>query len=592
MRRFAAGYLGISRMEALDPVIALFLEALAQEIHKIAGEIDSMGNRLLDKLSSILIPDENTVAKPAYTVLHAVPLETLLDISVETAFTYASSYRELSFYPVCNTRIYKGDVRYFIHNGSIFFIDKDLIRNCLTRSGKKKPYPENSFWIGLELSPEIKNLTNLSFYIDFHGTDNKKKYLDLLSCMVWEIQGQTIAMEKGLFSMENVSENGNVFDLFSIDDFSRKINHKVKEDFDIHFLTVKGNFDIDNKQEVFPGELKEDFSQTITSKFTGSFLWLKISCPQVFSPEIIETMQLNINVFPVVNKCLHSRTFEINKSIPFIPLKTEENETFLSVHSVYDSSGKRYYDIPLRESEKESFGIYSLNRGGFERYNGRDAREYLISAIDLLSAEQSSFLGNEFDLKNDLKKTAEKVNELIRHLNQVLSDSMKRYEVENYMLLNQSTEEETYFVEYWTTFASEANGISGGSAFSSENLPVCTDSLITLFPTCSGKEAPLLTDKCSLYKRSLSVNRLLVTNEDIRNFCIGKFSHLFKNIQVRNGFVENENSETGFIRVTDVYLISRKEMGKYVEQEGVNFFRQILEKNSPATFNYRVFIEN
>ncbi|MDR1437285.1 MAG: hypothetical protein LBI65_04110 [Candidatus Symbiothrix sp.] len=585
MIRPAAGYSNPGRPETPDPAVTLFLESLAQEIYRISGEIDDMGKRLLDKLASILIPDENTVAHPAQAILHAVPREPMLEITAETAFTCTSSRREFSFYPVCNTRIYQGGARYFVHGGTIYLMDDDLSRNCLTRSGKKKSSRKNSFWIGLELSPEMKNLANLSFHIDFQGTDNRKKYLELLSCLEWEVQGQAISMEKGLFSEENGCENPP--DMFSAYDFSRKINRSIKEELDVHFLTVKADFDITGRRETFPGELREDFPETLTAKFTDPLLWLKVNCPQTFSPEIIETVQLNINVFPVVNRQLHSLIFETGNSLPIIPLKTEENESFLSVCSVHDSRGKYYYDIPSGNPETEPSGIYFLSRGGFERYNERDAREFLVSAISLLSGEQPSFSWNE----SGPEKAGEKLNELIKHLKQALSASSRR-EVENYMLFDRSREDEIYFVEYWTTFASEANGIPAGSIFSTENASLYPQSLISLSPSCSGKDAPLAADKNSLYGKTLSTNRLLVTNEDIRDFCTKKFGTLFRDVRVRNGFVENGDSPAGFTRVTDVYLIPRQETGKYAEQEGGLFFRQMLEKNSPATFKYRVFIEN
>ncbi|GHT42020.1 hypothetical protein FACS189437_09620 [Bacteroidia bacterium] len=179
MRRFATTYFAINRSELLDPVVSLFLESMAEEVYKIAGEIDNLENRIVNRLSNMLVPDTDTIAKPAHAILHASPTESRLELTTSTEFYYSGydkNKNRLSFYPVCNTRLYKGDIRYFVCNGLLYATGSDQLRTPVTGNGRKELLAAHSFWIALELDPAVENLSGLSFYIDFQGVYNKNEY--------------------------------------------------------------------------------------------------------------------------------------------------------------------------------------------------------------------------------------------------------------------------------------------------------------------------------------------------------------------------------------------------------------------------------
>jgi hypothetical protein len=587
MRRFAADFSGIYRTELLDPLVTLFLESFGEEIYRIAGEIDNLENRLLDKLSTILVPDIETIAKPACTILHARPAESLLDITTLTEFQHSG----FSFYPVCNTRIYKADVRYFIHNGWLGAVGDDQTRTVITGNGRKEQAAKNSFWIGLEVDAALENLSGWSFYLDFHGVSNPEKYLNLLPYTTWKIGGETVSMEKGLFAVQEQAAN-EVLELFAGYDFSNKINRSVKNKYDSHYLTVTKDFDIRDKREIFPEALKTAFSPAIVGNFNQSLVWLEVHCPLGFTPEIIHSLQISINTFPVVNKQLVSKTVDINRIVPVIPLNTGRNESFISVLSLSDSSGKHYYDIPVKETGTTEYGIYSLRRGGCERYNVRDAMEYLSGLVHSLSGEASAFFKDQNDVKNDLKKIEWKVNGLVRQLNQVIAETRDRYEVENYILIDpEETDRNTFFVQYWVTHSTDAHVVHAGNYFHPvSQLPVHPASVVNLLPAQGGKQAPLGTEKSSMYKQSLSQHCLLITNEDIKTFCNNHFHDFFTDLEIRRGWMESSRLGVGFIRTIDLYMTLRKGLEKQLEQQDGNYFEQLLRAHSPVTSKYRIFI--
>lgn len=592
MRRFATDYMGISQIELLDPIVCLFLESLGEEIYKISGEIDNMETRILDKLSAMLISDINAITKPGHCILHATSQESCLPINTTTEFyyEYGSKGKKHSFFPVCNTTIYNGDVNYFIYKGLFYTVDKEQYKNLIARSDRREYFPDNSFWIGLELDENITNLKGLSFYIDFNTVYNKEEYLKQLSYTVWKIQETVVATQKGIHSVNDKYDN-DTLELFSHYDSSNRINKIVKNKYNSNFFSIKDNIDISNKREIFPRKLESYFDSNLKNKFKNPLIWIEITCPGGFTSEIINSLQICINAFPVVNKKLISKTEEVKNTTPIIPLFTDKNEAFLSVHSLIDSTGKQYYDIPVNETSQSSYGTYSLRRGGCERYSIREAREYLINIINQLEGGASSFFRSKNDIKADLKKIQLDINQVIRNLNRIVTTTNNRYEIGNYILIEPDKESEIFFIEYWITTFNLPNNVKTGSALKAEfGTPVNPSSVIILSPVIKGEYAPEKKEKYQTYKNSLTKHQLLVTNEDIKDFCKKEFNEFIDDVHIRKGLVESPGK--GFINTIDVYLKPHKNFQDHIGRENKIYFEQQLIKVSPATFNYRVFINN
>ncbi|WP_156032910.1 type VI secretion system baseplate subunit TssF [Prevotella sp. 10(H)] len=591
MRQFAANLSGVNQTELLDPVINLFLESLSEEIYKIAGEIDNIENRILDKLSSILVPTLDTIAKPAYCIMHASSQNVVTDITAQSGFQYYNGKQNLSFYPVCNTRVYNGRIAYFIHKESVYTIERDLSRTLYYRSHQKNSPDKNNFWIGLDLNENIENICGLSFYFDFHGVFDKDKYLNLLPHTTWSIQGKKIPVSKGIFSSKDEYENITL-ELFAHNDLSNKINKSVKKHYNNCFLSIDKDCFIKDKKEPFPKELTDSFPENLSTGINKPLVWIKVTCPQEIAPEMIDLIQLDINAFPVVNKGFVSKIIRIKKTTPVIPLDTGNGESFISVHNVIDSSGKRYYDFPVKNTSTQSYGVYALRRGGIEHYDRRDAREYLINVINDLNREITSFFKDKDSIKNDLKRIETRINRLIRQLNKSLADNKYNYEIKNYLLLDPEKEDEVYFLDYWITNGTQANDIKSGVVFSIlSDMALIPSSIYSLNRTTGGKYAPQASEKEVIYKKNLMSHNLLVTNEDIEKFCTEEFRESVKSVRVSKGFMKSDNPKFGFIETTDVYLLPIETMRDYMNEADKNYYLKALKEKSPATFNYRIFID-
>ncbi|MDR2805001.1 MAG: hypothetical protein LBB85_05065 [Dysgonamonadaceae bacterium] len=585
MRGLAARYLGVSRTELLDPVVNLLLESLSEEVYRIAGTLEAAEDRICDRLTTLLAPDRDAIAQPAHTVLHAAATESVAELTAQTEFRCATN--DLNFYPAVNTRLYGGDVRYFIHNEYLYAVDPDQTYNLLTRSGKKDPALSSTFWIGLALDSSVEELENLSFYIDFHGVYNKEKYLNLLSYARWTIQDRELSFAQGIYSIEDKQEN-DILAFFSAYDVSNRINRQARELYAPHFFTIKNIISLHNK-ELFPQRLKAIFPEHAQNRLTQPLLWLEVFCPSELSPEILDTIRISINAFPAVNKKLVRKTVEINRILPVVPLSTGNGESFLSVASLSDSRGRQYYDIPVNDTENACYGIYSLFHGGYERYGRREAMEFLSGQVDQISGEASFFFRNQSDVNAGLKKMNGEATLLVRYLDKTLSEVKERYEIENYMLVETESDEETCFLSYWTTQGATANNVPQGTRLqASPEALLLPSSIFTLSAVYGGKQAPQSIEKEHAHKKALSQPVLLITNEDVRNFCLTRFKDTISNVEVKKGIMESADPRTGFIRTVDVYLTFRREAEKYM-QDGI-LFAGALKQYSPETYCYRVFI--
>ncbi|MDU1906450.1 MAG: hypothetical protein E6772_16895 [Dysgonomonas sp.] len=592
MRRFAANLFGISHTELLDPVVNLFLESLSEEIFKISSEVDNIENRILNKLSSILVPAIETITQPAHCILHTAAQESIVNVSTQDGFRYIdnSQKQDFAFYPAYNTTVYNGNVAFFIHQESVYTIDRDLSKTLYFRSHQRSLSQENTFWIGLDLDIDIDNIAGMSFYFDLNGVPDKSKYLSLLPYTIWSIGDKKLSINRGGAATPEEYDNITMR-LFSHYDLSSKINESVENFYRHCFLHLTSDCPVQQAKEKFPKELLTHFPENKINSIDKPLIWIKVTCPENIPTDIIGLLQISINAFPVINKERISKITSIKKNIPIIPLNTNNNESFISVCKVSDSEGREYYDVPLADTETRQYGIYSLRRGGIEHYNRRDAREYLVNVVDSLNKEASSFFKDKDSIKHELRRIETQINRLIRQLNKRLSDTKNRYEIENYLLFNPDKENEVYFVDYWITNGVDANHIRPGVHLSMlSDLSLRPSSIYSLSRTTGGKYAPQASEKDQLYKKNIMEHSLLITDDDIQNFCLQEFKESICDVKVSKGFMESNDPKLGFVETTDVYLKPIEGMGSYINDRDRIYYQTSLEEKSPATFNYRIFI--
>lgn len=592
MLSHAAMYYGVGRSELLDPVTRLFIESLGEEVYKVSGELGHMEERILDKLCGMLISDKGVLPLPAYGLLVACPIEPVLNITTISEFYTNTQDQALSFYPAVNTRLYNGTVRYLVQDGLVFSLNRQN-RMLHARGNGGFSLGSHTVFIGLELEDSIQDIEGLSFFVDFKGIYNTKPEIEQLSFSSWKINDVCLPLSAGIYAEKEEYDNPTE-ELFASFDASVRINKIVQEEYKPHFLTVNAPFDITGHKVPFPQKLKEAFGESIANDFRKPLLWVEITFPQSIKSEILQNIQIGINSVPIVNKRLVKQIVEVERSIPVISLYTKDNESFISVGSVSDSQEKRYYDFPSANYDGTATstcrkGIYSLRQGGLERLDMREANDYLRSITSDLDYSVSSFFRNKKEVKADLKQIQMESNKLLRELKNTANETSDHYEPRHYLMLDQQTDTEIYFVEYWVSDNDAVRYLRNGQVLQSD-LPIQSSTAV-VSDYKRGSRAPDRSAKYALYKNTLTDTKLLITDKDIEHFCLDHFRDSVSRVQVRKGIMAAPEGKGGFVLTKDVYLQPKKELKGLLNKDSEDYFRQELSCHSPSTFRYRVFID-
>lgn len=590
MYKNAANLWGVRNIDNFDPLIKLLIEALASEINKLSNEINDIETRLLERMAALLTPDILMTVRPAHMVLHAQPLEEKTSIDKKMGFYYENiSKNYLNFYTAGNFTLWKGQVKSLICARKIYFIDTDQSKEMHAKSLFESEVFSNNLWIGLDMDPAVKKMENLSFYFDILNIENKNELLHLLPYTKWQLEGEPLKIKPGIYQPDEKPEwtpdtPFSTYDLANISDAS------ILKLYDYQFVTVTGEIDnSEEKRKKMPDELKSYFSEDMVEGSLSPLLWIKVSFPSNFEDYMLESFFVSINAFPVINKKICSKHFKTNKITSVIPLETEEDEFVLSVDSVTDSKNHTFKPLPFRD-ETSRFGTYVVKRGGIERFDSRNAQEYISNLVDILREEGASFsmIGRGF-----VDELIAKINEQLASVEKKMREINVKKDISSYMIIDTDDIGDSVYIDYWVTNCESANEIKAGAGlFPFNDTPVEADKVVAYTQSYGGRR--LQTKKSlDLYKYILTSRDRIYTDEDVINFCQAYFGDLITSVSVKKGIQVSPRPKEGLIRCIDVFLTMKPKIVRYSStQEIKDKLVNLLRDKSPDSYNYRIFISD
>lgn len=584
----------LDKSESFDPFIGLIIEALSAEIYTLTDNVTNIEVRLLDKLAKVLTPAIRTTAQPAHAILITRPLEPKYLLTKEhpayyddTASNKLNKVSNVIFSPVCDVPVFNGYVAYLICNGTFYSVNEKAEKSVLEKFPWE--YTLNNAWIGLIMDKSIDSLKGLSFYIDFPHIRNRNEYLNLLQFTNWRI-GNRIAKTKQGLDTSIAKSDGSLSETLSEYGIMGIIDKTIYKLYSKRFVSI--DEDCINKPSVYPSELEPIIAQseTMQDQLNQPLLWVQVSFPQSFISSILDDMTICINAVPIAQKALKSKNQALIEHTNIIRLNVNENEHFLSVHSVTDSQNKQYREFLSDSSPDNGIGTYAIRHGGCERFDSRDAKDYLYRLQDLLMEERAMFTSES---KSKMTDITEQLLVLINRMEEAAASMEESREVPHYLIIDVQDTKGNIKTEYWITNGTIGNGISAGVPlipFPQTPLDVKYSFLLTT--SAGGKKPPSPEEKIWHYKKALLSGERIVTNEDIKCFCQAEYPGIFDHIEIRRGTAISKRPQDGLIRTTDVHLLVASRFANEIKEENLVWtLEEKLKDKSPESYNYRIIIE-
>ena len=553
-----------SDIAAFDPIVNLLLEACSVELEKVYNEIYSSNARVLERLSKLLLPDVNKNTLPAHGILHASPYDENVSVNRYNQFFFSkkvqakeSSIREnakdVFFSPVIDFPLTNGSISYFGTNTGLYAINNLIYSERVARCGAGK-MATKFYWVGIKMNKPPKDSDYLVFYFDWINNPLRDKYLDYVPFSKWYFNSTELKYEKGIYT--NIDED-KVENKFNYDNefvqSQQVIAHYRKRYFSVKLTNIPKSGE--GVLEKYPKEFLSIYDQAELQQLNEELLWLKIVFPPFVNDDIIDLMICQVNCFPVINRKLNEVTFRLHDSDTFniIPLKDKNDEaSFFSMESVKSSDGLPYISTNISDLNQLNNGSYVIRKGGVQRFDQRNAQEYLSYMIDLLRDESAAFsvYGQEM-LSSNLKI----LSQTLAIVEQKIQRSNESHHSIDYLILRSYQSHDNVHIEYWSTVGDFANNIRVGSElYVYSGSDISSDEVMLVSESIGGRDELTASEMLAAFKQSLGSRERIVTIADIRNVCFSELGGLIKDVKVTKEFVIDPKSKTGFKRVLNIEL--------------------------------------
>ena len=592
MFKQAAALYDIRNIDGIDPLIRLLIEALSGEIFKLSGDVHTIESRLLEKVASALTPHTALVARPAHAVAAARPYTPQATVSSSDLFSYKSTeivkkykMKNIFFTPLHETRIINAELKYLVTADEFCTITPEGDRDAIAHLRSDVSVMCRKTSIGMKIGSNVTTLNDLPLYIDIPLVVDKSSYLKLLPYCHCTIGGIPVEIKGGIEydPARSVSEKY---------DLGRLIAEEITSKYAPHYLTLKASGL--KVRELSRSRVPEEIATLLPSDFISGCdadtVWIDIEFPTAFSKEVLEQVKMQMNTFIVVNRYPARVTRKVDSASTILPLEKTEFEYFLSVDSVTDNHGEQLREISTTRDES-TVGSYSVRRGGCERFNTMDAKDYLNRLTDLLYDESMAFSSTD---KDGVKEVIEQIEERVNQLEDKNIGGVEGQEMLSYVVIDQRYDKDTQLtVDYTLTNGEFANNIYTGEPLGDcANPDIDKTTLRFVTSTQGGKPSPSVKRRMDMYRFMLLSHGSIYTKEDIRNFCMARYGDSIRSVEVKLGYAAGKKESEGFIRTLDVYLRLSEGMQGFDTEEFAVDIDSELRRLSPETYNYRVFINS
>jgi len=390
--------------QQFDPVVRFMAGALASELEQVYLHLNETEGRLQRRLAQVLLPEYFHLPQPAHALATAKASSDSIVIDETTSFvkeTEDEDFKTVSFTPIFPVQILPAEVKLILTENQL--IDVGNQARFRRRSKQQESQEVRRIALGIEATESITEWQGASLFFDLKGSTIEGVDRALLFAALAKgkcyFHGHELDIQSGIPESNLILEdylNGN-----------ERLHQTVRARYERHFVTF-----LDTKiPEVAPietqtflqdwfakmgleeGEINNRISK-LDPELNKPMYWLEIELGKsVEINQVNSRLSVRLNVFPVVNRCIHGNAkgehhWLRTNSIKWVALKPEED--FLSIRRVYEDKPPEFSTFTFKpfaefkEERKPSFsGRYSSPSGQTNIKNstgGKTNERYLCDA--------------------------------------------------------------------------------------------------------------------------------------------------------------------------------------------------------------------
>lgn len=574
MFRNAARFWGLNdtNMDNFDPLVRLLVEACAVEVYRIDNEIASLQRVMTERLADLLIPEVHIQPRPAHAIIHAAATDEMMYVALESQFLHQKRIAsvvngpldktlDVFFSPAGRFKTISGDVAVIAAATNVYQLNNLQQKETFLRPLPARAFPAQMVWVGINVN-RGQDLTDLAIFFDLKNIPDKFRYLSMLGHVRCSINGERVNLLKGLSQTSFEDHELPFEDALEELYINRRLERQINRIYSSNFLTISLEDNAFLKTvdtsilKKFPPEFDQYLAPSDLSQFTESLLWLKLEFPPEFTTPVIDDLIIAINCFPVVNRHLNELNYRLNNYFNIIPLLTSE-QFFAVKHvegTIVEPRGRNdYVYYPFDQYNDVDKGIYTVRVGDLERFDSRNAAEYINYLMELLRDESRAFaaFGQDF-----MASAIKDLNQNIGLIEQKIKQNLHLLQTTpTYLLINPMEEGDTIFVQYWTCAGEAGNGIRSGSQMDLyEGSSFAKKSLVLMTQSTGGLDKLKNTEILTAFKSVLLSRNRIVTSMDIKNFCTSYLQNKVTSVKVEKGVGISPMPNQGLIPIIKVRL--------------------------------------
>lgn len=592
---------GLKSPQSLDPFVKLLIDAFSTEVFKANNEIQTVNARILEKLAKLLTPSIYTHPVPAHALAYTMPYESSEILLEHTEFFFrkhmnstikSESDKQLNipFTPVGSVRTNKAQTAIMFVGNTCYSLDERLNKIPISRfQGRTEDYRKITIGIDVSKYTNEKFPKTISLYCSNPAFEHLDFVYKLLPYSTVSSDGNPMFIKEGISYVKNQQAEG-YEQIFHEQSIKTKIIDDIKSIYHHRFIEVSGL-----SRDLFTKNLPQDLDflngREEIQKYLGGkeYLWLTFEFPPQFSAEILDNFTFVLNAFPVYNRGWKKTEYSLDIMGNNIPLVTEDAEHFLYVDEVQDGDGRKYTEIPFTPSDNLKKGLYTVRKGGMERFNNRNAVDMISNVLELTRDEIAAFsLLNRDNVKGILGEMSDKMKSMVQKVNNAKRSIRQEL---NYVIMEPVEKTDHTYASFWVTHCTFANHMRPGTELSNQ---LKSQSMILLTETIGGAEEQKGSDSIQAYKYALTTRDKIISLEDVKNYCRMVLKDEMKDVRVKRGTMISTKPKEGFVRTVEVEIVPNNYSfyGRVYWENMANILRNQIVAKAIDGIEYLVKISN